>query len=242
MQIAETMQAPQTVEAEPAAQGVAGKSWRIVLFVAALALTFSAAYLTPLRTLFQEPQLVSERLRGLGPVAPLAFTLLVALLVALGVPRLLLCVAGGLTFGFLEGLLWSQLGTLVGSYATFLFARWSGREYLLRRFPALARHEAALSGGGLWAVVLARQIPVTGIFVNLILGFTRVRHRDFLLGTALGGLPEAIPVTLAGAGAAQGSLGRATLYLSLALAAAGLVALLLRRIVRRERVAMSGDC
>jgi len=230
------MQTDATPKGPPGAGG-----WRVLLLVGVLIAVLALAWFTPLRTLFSEPQEISERLRALGPVAPLVFTLAVAVLVALGVPRLILCAAGGLTFGFLEGLLWSQVGTLLGSYATFLFARWSGRGYLLQRFPALARYESAVSGGGVWAVVLARQIPATGLFINLILGITRVGHREFLLGTLIGALPEAVPVTLAGAGVAQGSLGRATLYLSLALVAAGLVALVLRRIVRRDQLPLAGD-
>lgn len=208
--------------------------WRPLLLLAVLVATLLVVYLTPLRALVGEPGELRERLDELGPAAPLAFTLAVAALVALGVPRLVLCAAGGLAFGFLEGLVWAQVGTLIGSYATFLFARWSGRDWLLQRFPALARLEDRVSRGGVWAVVLARQIPATGLFVNLALGFTRVRHRDFLLGTALGVLPEAVPVTLIGAGVAQGSPGQVTLYLSLALAAAGLLVLASRRLARRE--------
>jgi uncharacterized membrane protein YdjX (TVP38/TMEM64 family) len=136
------------MQTDPTPQRPGGGGWRVLLFVSMIVLTLGLAWLTPLRSLFSEPQKISEELRALGPVAPLVFTLSVALLVTLGVPRLILCAAGGLTFGFLQGLLWSQVGTLIGSYGTFLFARWSGRDYLLQRFPSLSRYETTLSGGG----------------------------------------------------------------------------------------------
>jgi uncharacterized membrane protein YdjX (TVP38/TMEM64 family) len=58
---------------------------------------------------------------------------------------------------------------------------------------------------GAAGVVLARQIPLHGTLINLCLGLSRVRHRHFLIGTAIGLLPEAVPVALVGAGLARGS-------------------------------------
>jgi uncharacterized membrane protein YdjX (TVP38/TMEM64 family) len=55
-------------------------------------------------------------------------------------------------------------------------------------------------------VVLARQIPLHGTLINLCLGLSRVKHWHFLVGTAIGLLPEAVPVALVGAGLVKGSL------------------------------------
>jgi uncharacterized membrane protein YdjX (TVP38/TMEM64 family) len=122
------------------------------------------------------------------------------LLVAAGIPRLVLAAAGGAALGFWSGLLVVQIGSILGHYAVFLIVRWGGRDFVLQRWPTLSRVADFIHDRGIVGVLLARQLPLHGMLVNLGLGLSRVTHRDFLLGTAIGILPEAIPVTLAAAG------------------------------------------
>ncbi|MDF9392824.1 MULTISPECIES: TVP38/TMEM64 family protein [Methylococcus] len=141
---------------------------------------------------------------GIGLLAPLVFILVSALLTAIGFPRLLFCVLGGLLFGVAWGSLWSELGTVLGAYGTFLFARWSARELVLRRYPKLQTLAARVQGRkGWWSVVLIRQIPVAGLYNDILLGISAIGHRDFWIGTGLGFLPQGIAATLIGAGMVQ---------------------------------------
>ena len=48
-----------------------------------------------------------------------------------------------------------------------------------------------------------RQLPISGLITNLLLGLAPIRHLDFLVGTAIGLLPEAIPFTLVASGAVK---------------------------------------
>ena len=50
-----------------------------------------------------------------------------------------------------------------------------------------------------------------------------MRHRDFLIGTAIGLLPEAIPATLIGAGLMKASLKDSANYLGLAAGAFAII-------------------
>jgi uncharacterized membrane protein YdjX (TVP38/TMEM64 family) len=143
----------------------------------------------------------------------------VAVLVAVGVPRLLLCPIGGMAFGFWQGLLWAQLGTMLGYYATFLFVRWSGRDFILRKWPRLNRYTRFSRKNGMISVLLIRQLPITGFYINLLLGLIPLSHADFLLGTVIGILPAAVPATLVGSGASAFSSGESKLYTLLAIAA-----------------------
>lgn len=215
--------------------------WKIALLLAAVLIALTVVYVTPLKELMSKPAEASARLRQMGWMAPAAFTLVVAVLVAVGVPRLLLCLIGGMAFGFLQGLLWAQIGTLIGAYGSFVVARWSGHRTLLQKWPVLRRYEHALSKGGIWTVVLAKQLPINGFLVNAILALTRITHRDFLVGTAIGVFPEAVPATLIGAGAVQGSFGRSALYISMAVALFAVVALILRWVARRSRLTVPGS-
>jgi uncharacterized membrane protein YdjX (TVP38/TMEM64 family) len=126
---------------------------------------------------------------------------IVFMLVAAGTPRLLFCPISGLAFGFWHGLLWTQVPTLAGCYAQFLFVRWGGRDFVVRRWPSVGRLKGAFQGRSTSLLVFAvRQVPLSGLIIDFLLGLSPVRHRHFLLGTAFGILPEAIPFTLVASG------------------------------------------
>jgi len=160
-------------------------------------------YFTPLREYLHEVGRVQETLERTGHWAPVIFIFMTAVLIIIGVPRLLICPIAGAVFGFLWGLVISQIGTVLGAYLTFLFVRWGGRDFVLRHWPKLQNMTTVFSKRGVASVFLARQLPLGGIFVNLILGLTPVTHRAFLVGTALGIIPEAVRAVLVGAGAIE---------------------------------------
>lgn len=160
-------------------------------------------YLSPLRTYLHEVGKVQDTLQRTGIWAPALFVMVSAVLICFGLPRLIVCPIAGAVFGFAWGLLLSQMGTLLGSYATFIFVRWGGRAFVMRRWPLLMELTGVFERKGFASVFLARQLPVGGVFVNMVLALTPVRHAPFLLGTLAGILPEAIPATLLGAGAIE---------------------------------------
>lgn len=163
-----------------------------------------------------EEKALSLWIKGFGAWAPAAYVTASALLMAVGVPRLLLCSVAGLAFGFGWGLAWSQAGTLLGSYLTFLFVRWGGRDWSLEHFQRLKPFVHALEERGVLAVLLIRQLPMSGFYNNLLLGVTGVSHRDFLLGSFLGFLPMGITASLLGAGLIQADAAHTLQYLTLA--------------------------
>jgi uncharacterized membrane protein YdjX (TVP38/TMEM64 family) len=160
----------------------------------------------------------SEKLDSLGVAAPFLFMLVVTLLVAAGCPRLIFCPIAGMAFGFWKGLLWCEIATVAGLYLSFLFIRWAGRGLVERRFSRIAGVARAAGNVGAPGVFLIRQLPVAGLFINILLALMPLRHRDFLAGTVLGTLPEAVPVTLIGAGVASGAAHRSALYVTVAVA------------------------
>ncbi|MFP4212733.1 MAG: TVP38/TMEM64 family protein [Desulfohalobiaceae bacterium] len=212
----------------------AGRKLLVLAGFAALCLIL--IHLTGLKDYLQDIQQIKDQLRQLGAWGPGVFTAASAALVALGAPRLIFCALGGLAFGFVEGLIWSQIGTLLGSYLTFCFARWGGREWAQAKLAQMpgGRLQQFLDNPSLLGVFFLRQLPVGGLFINLFLGLTRVGTAAFLLGSLLGFLPEAVVVTLIGSGLGKDSISRAGLQILVALACAGIVLLssLLRRKLR----------
>lgn len=169
---------------------------------------------------------------GVGALAPLAFVALSAILTAVGFPRLVFCVLGGLLFGFAWGSVWSELGTVLGAYGTFLFARWSARDFVLRRYPKVRDMAARVQGSnGWWSVVLIRQFPVAGLYNDILLGISPIGHRDFWIGTGLGFLPQGIAAALLGAGMVQTDIVKLGQYFALAAMAFFVLTLVWNRIV-----------
>ena len=175
--------------------------WKPLIMLAVVAAAFALVYFTPARNYLGNIQIVKLWLLSLGWVGPAVWMGIVFVLVAAGMPRLLFCPIGGLAFGFWYGLLWTQVGTLAGYYVLFLFVRWGGQDFVLRHWPRVGQlkkhfhgHSAALM------VFTVRQLPISGLIINFLLALSPIRHSHFLIGTAIGILPAAIPFTLVASG------------------------------------------
>jgi uncharacterized membrane protein YdjX (TVP38/TMEM64 family) len=190
---------------------------RALVLLAILLSGLLIVYLSPLRQYLGDIREINARLSQAGMAAPLLYTLGVFVLVMFGFPRLALCPLGGMAFGFFWGLFWSQLGTLLGAYAQFLFMRWGGRDFMLRRRPAISFLTQLFEKRGIPTVILMRQVPIANILGNLVLVLMRVRHIDFLVGTAIGIIPAAVPSTLIGTGIIQESFGKSFMYITTAI-------------------------
>jgi uncharacterized membrane protein YdjX (TVP38/TMEM64 family) len=209
-------------------------AWRGMVWVALLAtVLFGVIYLSPLREQLNRVHELSQQVRSFGWSAPLVFTVSVAILVAVGLPRLFFCVVSGMAFGFWYGLLYAQLGTLLGNYLVFNLARSWARDWTRRYLSGHGRFHKLLQEEGMTGVILMRQLPVPGLLINLSCGFLTISRRDFVIGTVLGQLPEAIPCTLIGAGLLQASFQRSLSLISLGVGAAVLVWTALRWALRR---------
>lgn len=192
---------------QPAAEGRKSRL-KVVVLCLVLALGVALVYLTPLKAWFSRDnaERIRQALQGMGLWTYPVSILTIAGLIAAGMPRLLFCALGGALLGFWPALLVNEVGTLLAYYGVFLFVRWGGRDYVLHKWPKLERWAEALQQQGTVGVIMARLVPIHGTLINLCFGLSHVRHRSFLIGTALGILAEAAPVILIGAGLAKASL------------------------------------
>jgi uncharacterized membrane protein YdjX (TVP38/TMEM64 family) len=183
----------------------------LILAVLASPLVFAL----PVREWLDRGEAVREGLAALGLAGPLVFLAATTLGTAAGLPRLAFCTLGGWVFGFAWGFVWSQLGSLLGAYLLFLLARHSTPEKLLKKYPKL-RALSVPAGRGWWSVLLVRQLPIAGLYNDILLGWSPVTHRDFWIGSFLGFLPLGVTATLAGAGAIHADPARLGSYLAAA--------------------------
>ncbi len=126
-------------------------------------------------------------------IAGVAFVGGYALSAVLVVPSAILTLAAGFVFGVREGVVLVSIGSVFGSAAAFLVARFCAREWLNRRIGHLPRFRAldtATRQDGFFIVFLTRLSPLLPFnLLNYCLGLTGVRFRDFVLGTWVGMLP-----------------------------------------------------
>jgi uncharacterized membrane protein YdjX (TVP38/TMEM64 family) len=210
------------VELEIEAAKSAGASERKFLIMAlVVAACVAIVHFFDLKHYVTNVQDWKGQLDRLGYFASAAFGLACTILIAMGVPRLPFCMVAGMLFGFWEGFFIGQASALLGSYATFVFARWGGREWVVRRIENRRHLRELLRHPSIFTVFLTRQLPIAGVVPNLILGVTPVRHRVFLWGSFLGYLPSSAMVALIGSSLGKQSLGQAMWHVTLAMLSLG---------------------
>lgn len=188
---------------------------------------------------------IADFFRGLGRPwwAPLAFVAAYALGTTAGAPGTVLTFAGGAIFGVALGSLLNWVGACVGALFAFGVARGLGREFVAR----LARGRAAalderIGEHGFRTILYLRLIPLVPFNgLNFGAGLTRVRLRDYALGTAVGIVPGVVIYTYfadAIVGGSRDARGEALLHF--ALAAGALIAFTVATDLVRKRWARRG--
>jgi uncharacterized membrane protein YdjX (TVP38/TMEM64 family) len=152
-----------------------------------------------------------------------------------------LIAATGLVFGPLMGPIYAMAGCLASASAGFVI----GRQMGLRRVSQLGGERVvhitrALKRNGTLAVFLVRKVPAPFTIVNIIVGASTIRFRDFIVGTVLG--MGAFVVGLAGFGYQAASALRdpsagAVIGAALFVAVPLMLALVVNRALRRTRPA-----
>ena len=134
----------------------------------------------------------------------IAFVLLYLVIATLPLPRWPLTVAAGAAFGFVKGVVISLMVAFVGASLAFLASRYlirHGVQRIMERRPKLKAVDGAIRDGGWRAVALLQMSPAVPFGLqNYFLGATRVKLRDYLIGTAITGLPSTLIYVGAGAG------------------------------------------
>lgn len=129
------------------------------------------------------------------PAVLLAFVVLGLALV----PVVLLIAATGIAFGPLLGPIYAMAGCLSSAATGFAIGRMLGLQRVTQLGgERIIRITRALKRNGTLAVFLVRKVPAPFTIVNIVVGASTIRFRDFMAGTLLG--MGAFVVGLAGFG------------------------------------------
>lgn len=173
--------------------------WALMMVAALLVLLALAWRYSPLRDYLnlREVLAVAESLRDLpftGGLVLLAFVVGSLLMV----PVTLMIAASGLVFGVVPGAPYALMGSVLGALAGYGLGQWLGHDAVVRLTgPRVNRLSQHIARRGVLAVVIIRLLPLAPFgVINLIAGISRIRLRDYLIGTVLGLLPGVVLTTL----------------------------------------------
>jgi uncharacterized membrane protein YdjX (TVP38/TMEM64 family) len=166
----------------------------MLLLAAGAGVLLTIVYLSPLREYHGRLREVSEDIRSFGALAPLVLMISVAALVAVGFSQVAVLHHSGDGSGLLVR---PALGPVSAHFwAITLCSSWPGQAGAIGRndfLPGVLDSSTSLQSRGALGVVLARQLPLPGLVINLACALVPIGHWDFLLGTFVGQLPQAIP-------------------------------------------------
>lgn len=145
---------------------------------------------------------IDHEVRGKGLTGEFLFLGMAALATAVGAPRQAISFLAGYAFDVALGTALAVAATLGGCLISFFFARWFGRRLLTARFrERVLRIENFIRDNTFSMTLLIRLLPVgSNLVTNLTAGMTRVPALPFLLGSALGYIPQTLVFALVGSG------------------------------------------
>ena len=153
--------------------------------------------------LLQDPHRLKEMITSFGPYSPLIYILLqLSQVVATPIPGGAVEFLGGYLFGVKAGLLYSMIGSLVGSWLAFsmarLFKRWAVEKFVspktMKKFDYLIGHEGVILS---FLLFLIPGFPKDALCY--ILGLTPMHLGIFLMISTIGRIPGTLMATLQGA-------------------------------------------
>ena len=167
--------------------------------LAAVAALAAAWHWSPLRELVDVPMLVGAADEfGRHPAAPL---LTLGVFVAAGLisfPLSVLIIVSALVFGPWQGFLYALAGALLSAACSYTLGHLLGRKAVRRMAGRKLRElDKRLARRGLLTIIVVRIVPLAPFSViNLVAGTSRIRFRDFMLGSAIGLLPGLIIISV----------------------------------------------
>jgi uncharacterized membrane protein YdjX (TVP38/TMEM64 family) len=139
--------------------------------------------------------------QSLGVWGPAVFIAGYGIAAVVFVPAALLTFTAGALWGFRFGVIYVMLGATLGATLAFLSARYLVRRFVeayVARHPKLAAIDRAVESEGVRLVLLLRLSPIVPFsLLNYVLGISRVRFRDYMLGL-VGMVPAASMYVYAG--------------------------------------------
>ena len=141
---------------------------------------------TPVKE-YLNPEALGRFLDDAGFWGPVVFMFIYAVGVCLFLPGTLLTGLGAAIFGAYWGFVYVWFGAMLGAGASFYIGRTLGREFAASLIGnRLKKYDDAIERNGFATVLYLRLVYFPFTPMNFGMGLTKVRFRDYILGTGLG--------------------------------------------------------
>jgi pyruvate/2-oxoglutarate dehydrogenase complex dihydrolipoamide dehydrogenase (E3) component/uncharacterized membrane protein YdjX (TVP38/TMEM64 family) len=149
----------------------------------------------------RQREALAQQLIAYPLLSALIYFLVYVLVTALSLPgAAVMTLAGGALFGFTKGVLLVSFASTIGATLAFLLSRWLFRGWVQQRFgDQLASVNRGIEKDGVRYLFTLRLVPLFPFFViNLLMGLTPIKVREFFLVSQLGMLPATLVFVNAG--------------------------------------------
>ncbi len=123
------------------------------------------------------------------------FSILFVLIYVIGVvvsfSGLILTMAGGIIFGTFKGTLLNVIGSNIGASIAFFIGRYLGRDIVDKLVKGKMKGiDDSIEENGFMAILRLRLIPLVPFnMLNYASGFSKIKYKDYALGSMIGMLP-----------------------------------------------------
>ncbi len=149
----------------------------------------------------QQREALTQTLQSYPVLSAIIYFVVYVLVTALSLPgAAVMTLAGGALFGFTKGVLLVSFASTIGATLAFLLSRWLFRGWVQQRFgDHLASVNRGIEKDGVRYLFTLRLVPLFPFFViNLLMGLTPIKVREFFLVSQLGMLPATLVFVNAG--------------------------------------------
>jgi pyruvate/2-oxoglutarate dehydrogenase complex dihydrolipoamide dehydrogenase (E3) component/uncharacterized membrane protein YdjX (TVP38/TMEM64 family) len=164
----------------------------VLLLAIILFFAFGIDEFFSLESFNQQRQALNNALHAYPVLSALSYFLVYVVVTALSLPgAAVMTLAGGALFGFTKGVLLVSFASTIGATLAFLLSRWLFRDWVQERFGEhLASVNRGIEKDGVRYLFTLRLVPLFPFFViNLLMGLTPLKVREFFLVSQIGMLP-----------------------------------------------------
>ncbi|MBW2987428.1 TVP38/TMEM64 family protein [Candidatus Woesearchaeota archaeon] len=169
---------------------------KLVIFLVFIGFCFYFAFASGFAKHFLTREGINTFVANYGALAPLAFIGLYVMGICLFIPSPIFTGLGGYLFGTFYGTLYNMAGLVIGSTISFFIGRHLGRDFaspLIEKW--LHKYDKLLDKHGFATIFYLRLFNFPIIGLNYCAGLTRLKFKDFFLGTAIGIIPGTFVLT-----------------------------------------------
>jgi uncharacterized membrane protein YdjX (TVP38/TMEM64 family) len=154
------------------------------------------------------PEEIERSIRSAGPLGPILFVAAFAVAELIHVPAILFFFAAAVIWPLPSALATAYAGALVAALFVVFVARFAlsdfARRHVVHRLPERLRGlDDRLAENGLREVIVVRLVTFMLPAAHWVLGVSKARTRDLVLGTAIGLLPGVVLAVVVGQSLAE---------------------------------------